>query len=227
VLAKVQEGGNEPGRVLVVDDDRLYAEVLAKLITQLAGHIVAIPSAVDGVTEAVSGTGADACVVRVRENSDGRLQEAVRLLGGELGTKVVLVATDPGRIGRDLSGLAGVAGAVPTAIRGVELVKAIERARQGEELFGMGMNHGGPYQWSPGRPGVLATLTPRETEVLELLAAGGSASRAAEVLGISSQTVRTHLQGVMAKLAVHSQTEMVWVARQIGLHPDRARLGLR
>jgi DNA-binding NarL/FixJ family response regulator len=54
-----------------------------------------------------------------------------------------------------------------------------------------------------------AGLTERETEILALLVDGKSYKMIAEALGISLQTVKTHLKNIYDKLHVHSQTEAV------------------
>ena len=55
----------------------------------------------------------------------------------------------------------------------------------------------------------LAVLTAREREVLELLATGSLYKEIAERLGMSFDTVRTHLRNIYKKLHVHSRTEAV------------------
>jgi DNA-binding NarL/FixJ family response regulator len=52
-------------------------------------------------------------------------------------------------------------------------------------------------------------LTTRETEILARLVDGKSYKMIAEILGISLQTVKTHLKNIYDKLHVHSQTEAV------------------
>lgn len=54
---------------------------------------------------------------------------------------------------------------------------------------------------------LLAQLTSRELEVLELLTAGRASEDIAATLHISRNTVRTHVQGILAKLGVHSRLE--------------------
>jgi len=61
------------------------------------------------------------------------------------------------------------------------------------------------------------TLTPREVEILRLIARGFSYAETAELLGISVQTVHTHLKRIYVKLAVHSKTEAVFEADQRNL----------
>jgi DNA-binding NarL/FixJ family response regulator len=60
---------------------------------------------------------------------------------------------------------------------------------------------------------MLASLTPREREVLARLAEGASRQDVAEMLQLSAHTIRTHLQNLMAKLGVHSALEAVALTR--------------
>jgi RNA polymerase sigma factor (sigma-70 family) len=60
---------------------------------------------------------------------------------------------------------------------------------------------------------LLAALTPREREVLNCLAAGAGRREVAELLNLSANTVRTHLQNLMAKLGVHTTLEAVALSR--------------
>ena len=59
------------------------------------------------------------------------------------------------------------------------------------------------------RTEALTTLTGREKQVLDLLAIGVSRQAAADRLYVSKNTIRTHLQNIMAKLDVHSQLELL------------------
>ena len=60
-------------------------------------------------------------------------------------------------------------------------------------------------------------LTPREVQVLELLAEGLANKAIAERLGISDQTVKFHVAGILGKLGVANRTEAVRVAVRRGL----------
>ena len=60
-------------------------------------------------------------------------------------------------------------------------------------------------------------LTPREREVLQLLAEGNSNAAIAEHLYISQRTVTTHLSRLYAKLEVASRTQAIRRARELGL----------
>ena len=60
-------------------------------------------------------------------------------------------------------------------------------------------------------------LTPREIEILRLLARGRETVAIAKELTISGNTVRTHLQNIFAKLGAHSKLEAVTIANRRGL----------
>lgn len=60
-------------------------------------------------------------------------------------------------------------------------------------------------------------LTPRQLEVLQLLAAGFTASDAAQALEISPTTVRNHIHAAMKRLGAHTRLEALSTAAQVGL----------
>jgi DNA-binding NarL/FixJ family response regulator len=75
----------------------------------------------------------------------------------------------------------------------------------------------------PSRPDVLSELTPRETEVLRLVAEGLSNGEIAERLVVSDETIKTHVSRVLGKLDVRDRTQAVIVAYESGLVLPRAR----
>jgi DNA-binding CsgD family transcriptional regulator len=103
-----------------------------------------------------------------------------------------------------------------------DLAGAIRKAYRGEPL-----HPGGEVREALGRlrkqraaDGELARrverLTPRELEILQLMAAGISPERIAERLGMSRHTLRTHTQNVLTKLGVHSKVDAVVAAIRFG-----------
>jgi len=65
---------------------------------------------------------------------------------------------------------------------------------------------------------LLATyLTPRELECLALLASGFGTTLIARRLGVSTMTIRSHVQAVLTKLGVHSRLEAASLAIRYGL----------
>ena len=89
---------------------------------------------------------------------------------------------------------------VPAAMLGPLLRRLIQRQREAAEAADR-----------------LVRLTPREREVLSLLAEGLDQQGIAAALVISPETARTHLQRVLRKLGVHSRTEAVALIVRTGL----------
>ncbi|MDI3327899.1 MAG: response regulator transcription factor [Alicyclobacillaceae bacterium] len=67
-----------------------------------------------------------------------------------------------------------------------------------------------------GRPGVLAPLTRRECEVLQLMAEGRSNRDIAKTLFVSEKTVKNHVASILDKLVVRDRTQAVLVALKHG-----------
>ena len=64
---------------------------------------------------------------------------------------------------------------------------------------------------------LLHSLTPKEREVLGLIARGLSNKTIAANLGIAEKTVKTHVSSLLAKLQVKSRTQMALLAKELGL----------
>jgi len=67
------------------------------------------------------------------------------------------------------------------------------------------------------QPSVFSVLSPREREVLQLMAEGRTTSQIAGLLHVSVKTVETHRQQIMHKLKIHSVAELTKYAIREGL----------
>lgn len=98
-----------------------------------------------------------------------------------------------------------------------EICQAIQRLVAGESPISSAiarhlLRRFQPLPW----PAAASTLTPREREVLQLIAKGLSYQRIAEALTMSPNTVTSHIKQIYRKLAVNSRGEAVFEAQQLG-----------
>ncbi|VAW72596.1 Nitrate/nitrite response regulator protein [hydrothermal vent metagenome] len=77
----------------------------------------------------------------------------------------------------------------------------------------------------PNEKSLFDELTPRETEILSLLAEGQSNKVIARNLGISDGTVKLHVKAILRKLGVHSRVEAAVMAVEQGLRNNREETG--
>lgn len=65
-------------------------------------------------------------------------------------------------------------------------------------------------------PSVMQSLSPREREILTLLAQGETTATAAELLGVNASTIRTHVERMRGKFAVNTRAAVVAKGFQLG-----------
>jgi len=216
-------------RVLLADDQTLVREAFAMLVE----------SAPDMAVVGQAGTGrqavglarsarADVVVMDIRmPDLDGI--EATRLIAADddLAGVRVLVLTTYDTDDHVLAALrAGASGFLVKDTRPADLLDAIRTVAAGDALLSPGPTArliarvlrfpDAPAPGAPG-PGRLATLSDRERQVLVLVARGLNNTEAAEALGLSPLTTKTHVSRIMGKLAVRDRTQLVIAAYESGL----------
>ena len=103
-----------------------------------------------------------------------------------------------------------------------DLVAAVRVVARGDALIAPGVTKRLIEQFARSAPSVtspdvLAELTPREAEVLSLVASGLSNGEIAEELVLSNATVKTHVKRILAKLGLRDRVQAVVLAYEVGL----------
>jgi DNA-binding NarL/FixJ family response regulator len=118
---------------------------------------------------------------------------------------------------------AGASAYLTGSATGAELVEAVRRAVRGEvlipvALFARAIARQRRHAIEQGeREKLLAEFTPRELEILRVLAKGLDTPAIADRLGIAPHTVEWHLRHVIEKLQVHSKLQALVAAVRLGL----------
>jgi DNA-binding NarL/FixJ family response regulator len=220
-------------RVLIVDDDDLMRAGLRGVLSS--------DQAIEVVGEAGDGREAayrtrllrpDVVLMDVRMPDLDGISATRELLSGFPEVKVVILTTfeQDDYIFGALS--AGASGFLLKRTRPEELIAAIHTIAAGDSLLSPSVTSRVIERMADQPPSdgardpQLAELTPRETEVLELVARGLSNGEIAETLVIEESTVKTHIKRVLAKLGVRDRVQAVIFAYESGLtQPGSATQG--
>lgn len=201
-----------PLRVLIVDDHQIFAELLAEALTSSGMCVVGICSTITAALVATESDAPDIVVLdhNLPASNGAGAVAAVRRLGPRV---LMLTASDERGVVKEAMD-AGCDGFVTKRQSLATVIDAVRAASRGETPISPDVA-GNAF----GRPPVSVggDLTPRESDVLHLVGAGLTNRQIANTLGISTNTVRNHVQHVLTKLDAHSKLEAVAVAARAGL----------
>ena len=200
-------------QVLVVEDHQVLAEALSgALATHPSIDVAGTAGTLAEAYRHVETTPPDIALMDVRlPDGDGAAGTADVLVRAP-DTQVVILSAVTGIEMMARAVEAGAAGFVAKSEPLDTLTSAILRVHAGEALFPpetlrQVASH---LREARQRPG--SDLTPREVEVLALLASGIATDDIADRLVVSVHTVRNHIRNVLAKLHAHTKLEAVAIA---------------
>jgi DNA-binding NarL/FixJ family response regulator len=204
-------------RVLIVEDHQVVAEGLSALLNDQPDMMVvgSAASVADSVARAED-LKPDVAIVDFRLTDGTGADAGLGIRQVRPDTKLIFLTREDSDAARFAAIEAGASAFIHKSQAASEVVNAIRTVAAGGTLF---------------TPRTIATLlnkrremdsqldslTPREKEVLRLMAEGISSRNIAARLGISYTTVRTHIRSLGSKLGVHSKLEAIVKARELAL----------
>lgn len=206
-------------RILLADDHRMVAEGLKALLA-VDFELVGIVEDGRALIEAVRTLQPDVVVTDLTMPNLNGLEAIARLRAEQSSLRIVVLTMH-----RDLAyarrALAlGAMGYVLKQDAPEELVRAIRAALAGK-IFVTQEVESELLQAAVRAPSAIddpvARLTPRQREILQLLAEGRTAKEIGAQLGISTRTVETHKYELMASAGLHSSAELVHFAIRHGI----------
>lgn len=128
--------------------------------------------------------------------------------------RIIILTNNGGSTRTEKNGICGRAAHLPRDIHGHELCRKIDEVLAPEARSGSVHDHRVSHaisanHWANYGPGIPVHLSPRETEVLRLVANGCKSRQIAEHLCISIRTVDSHREHIMKKLNVGNTAELI------------------
>ena len=199
-------------RVVLVDDHRL---VRSGVRAELGGAVEVVGEAgeVDEAVHVITGAKPDVVLLDVHMPGGGGV-EVIRGVHAQL-PAVRFLALSVSDAAEDVIGVvrAGARGYVTKTIDGPALTDAIVRVAGGDAVFGprlagFVLDAFSGAEAAPESDDELDALTPREREVLRLIARGYTYREAAQELVLSERTIETHVSSVLRKLQLSNRREL-------------------
>ncbi|WP_066936892.1 response regulator transcription factor [Microtetraspora fusca] len=214
-----QADDRAPIRVLLADDHPVVRRGLAALLATLPGiQVVAQAGTGEEALREVALNRPDVAVMDLRMPAmDG--VEATRRIVRDYPATAVLVLTmfqEDTLVAEALR--AGAHGYLLKVAEQDEIERAIRAVAAGDAIFSSAVARRvlGRITVDPDVPS-LPQLSPRERQVLDLIAAGATNESIAHRLGVAQKTVRNHISAIFLKLGVTSRAEAIVMARDAGL----------
>ena len=216
-------------RVLIVDDQALLRTGF-RMILEAEPDLAVVGEAEDGrrALELVAHLRPDVVLMDIRMPGIDGIEATRRLVAGagpdgaSVPRVIILTTFDLDEYVYDAL-RAGASGFLLKDAPPAQLLDAIRVVAAGDALIAPSITRrlirefAARPQATPSVPPGLADLTPRETEVLALVARGRSNAEIAEELAVSSTTVKTHVARVLMKLDLRDRVQAVVVAYESGL----------
>jgi DNA-binding NarL/FixJ family response regulator len=206
-------------RVLLADDHRVVAEGLKSLLSA-EFELVGVVEDGRAMIEAVRALRPDVIVADITMPRLNGIDALVRLRKEGERVPVVFLTMHPDLAYARRALEAGASGYVLKHAAASELIAAIRAALDGKIWLTPALA-GKVLQEAKSQPDKLRdpveSLTPRQREILQLLAEGLSAKEISATLGVSARTVEFHKYQMMERLDLHTSAELVHFAIKYGI----------
>ena len=220
----VSDPVSDPVRVVVADDQALVRTGFRMILTADGIDVVAEASTGAEAIDAVRRTRPDVVLMDIRMPVLDGLEATRRILAADGdGPRILMLTTFDLDEYVYAALAAGASGFLLKDVAPEQLTAAVRLVRSGDALLAPSITRrlverfarGGQETSAVHRD--LASLTPREREVLQLLARGLSNAELAAAFQLSEATVKTHVARILGKLQLRDRVQAVVVAYETGL----------
>jgi DNA-binding NarL/FixJ family response regulator len=213
-----------PKRILLADDHIIIVEALKKLI-EPAFQVVATVSDGHALISSAEKLRPDVIIADINMPNLNGLEACERLMKKLPESKIIFLTVDEDPDTAAEAIRRGAFGYVLKSAAASELFKAIQSVARGQIYISPGITRE-PLNIFVSRAKNAEhpePLTPRQREVLQLLAEGKSMKEAGDMLNITPRTIAFHKYSMMAHLGITRNSELVRYAAQAGICREEAR----
>jgi two-component system, NarL family, nitrate/nitrite response regulator NarL len=208
-------------RVVVADDHPLFREgVISSLAADAEVLVVGEAADAEGAYRLACEQQPDIVLLDVSMPGDG-LRAASRIATACPSTRVVMLTVSEDEDDLMAAMKAGASGYVLKGVSARELSTVIRSVHAGQRYVPPGLAFGVLRDLSqPASMNPLSVLSPREREVLALVAGGLNNQEIAHELGLAEKSVKHHMSSILKKLQVRGRVEAALLAVKSGLGPN-------
>jgi len=205
-------------RILIVDDHPMTREGLRQALAT-AEDIEVVGEAVDGEEAVAQATKLkpDVIFMDIRMPKMNGLEATRKIRETQPDVKVILFTVEDSRVTINEAIQAGVNGYLLKDVSSEELVKAARLAMEGKAIIHPALTQAFIEEAQSAGRRHEEPLSPRETQILQMVAYGSTTKEVASKLTISPHTVKTHLERIFEKLRANDRAEAVAIALRRGL----------
>jgi DNA-binding NarL/FixJ family response regulator len=221
----MSDGVDQPAvRVMVVDDHPMWRDAVERDLTAAGYDVVAVAADGHQAIARFPAARPQVVVLDLQIPGPSGVEVTADVLQRDPSARVLILSASGEQ--RDVleAVKAGATGYLVKSASRQELVDAVRRVAGGDTVFTPGLAGlvlGEFRRMAEGpEPEPDSELTPRETEILKMVATGMSYKQIAERLVLSHRTVQNHVQNTLRTLQMHNRVELTRYALERGLDDE-------
>jgi len=210
--------------VIIADDHAVVRDGIRAILERKASDLKVVGEASNGkeVLELAKTKPADIYLIDISMPMLNGIETTERLLKLDPKSKIIMLSMHDDRVSVEKALKAGARGFIVKVSTSEEIINAIREVYEGRFYLCSQVSkyvvQGFLGKVDPvASLGKATELTPKEREILQLIAEGYSSKEIAKELGVSLNTVHVHRNNIMSKLDIHKQADLIRYAIKEGI----------
>lgn len=217
-----EHGGERPIRVMVVDDHPMWRDAVERDLQEAGFDVVAVAADGHQAIARFPAVRPEVVVLDLQIPGPNGVEVTANVLAHDPSARVLILSASGEQADVLAAVKAGATGYLVKSASREELIAAVRSVAAGDAVFTPGLAGLvlGEFRRMADEPTDgpdVPELTPREVEILRLVAKCRTYKQIAEDLVISHRTVQNHVQNTLRKLQLHNRVELVRYAIDQGL----------